>query len=46
MMKCKVVNLEAYKKFRPIKLKIKIAKKKCKNVCSKIKKYKKIIGGN
>lgn len=38
MMKCKVVNLEAYKKFRPIKLKIKIAKKKCKNVLNKLKK--------
>lgn len=38
MMKCKVVNLEAYKKFRPIKLKIKIAKKKYKNVLNKLKK--------
>lgn len=38
MMKCKVVNLEAYKKFRPIKLKIKITKKKYKNVLNKLKK--------
>ena len=38
MMKRKVVNLEAYKKFRPIKLKIKITKKKYKNVLNKLKK--------
>lgn len=38
MMKCKVVNLEAYKKFRPIKLKIKVIKKKYKKVVLKLKK--------
>ena len=37
MMKCKVVNLEAYKKFRPIKLKIKIVKKKCNDIKLKLK---------
>lgn len=38
MMKCKVVNLEAYKKFRPIRLKIKKFKKMYKKVVLKIKK--------
>lgn len=38
MMKCKVINLEAYKKFRPIKLKIKIIKKKYNNIKLKLKK--------
>ena len=38
MMKCKVVNLEAYKKFRPIKLKIKKIKKIYKKLVLKIKK--------
>lgn len=38
MMKCKVVNLEAYKKFRPIKLKIKAIKKIYKKVVLKLKK--------
>ena len=38
MMKCKVINLEAYKKFRPIKLKIKIFKKKYDNIKLKLKK--------
>lgn len=38
MMKCKVVNLEAYKKFRPIKQKMKAAKKIYKNVLNKLKK--------
>lgn len=38
MMKCKVVNLEAYKKFRPIKMKIKAIKKLCKKFVKDLKK--------
>lgn len=39
MMKCKVVNLEAYKKFRPIKMKIKAIKKVYKNALFRLKKF-------
>lgn len=38
MMKCKVVNLEDYRKNRPIKRKIKAVKKIYKNVLNKLKK--------
>ena len=38
MLKCKVVNLEAYKKFRPIKRKIKIFKKYYKAIIKKLRK--------
>lgn len=38
MMKCKVINLEAYRKFRPIKLKMKIVKKKYNDIKLKLKK--------
>ena len=37
MMKCKVINLEAYRKFRPIKLKMKIVKKKYNDIKLKLK---------
>lgn len=38
MMKCKVVNLEAYKKFRPIKRKIKLVKKYYYVIINKLRK--------